>query len=67
MMNAIPGYDPNDPASANVPVPDFTGALSGDIKGLRVGVPKEYFEVPLDPQVEQAVRRAIDLLGELAR
>ena len=65
VMNAIAGYDPNDPASANVPVPDFTGALSGDIKGLRVGVPKEYFEVPLDPQVEQAVRRAIDLLGEL--
>ncbi len=65
VMNAIAGYDPNDPASANVPVPDYTRALTGDIKGLRVGVPKEYFEVPVAPQVEQSVRRAIDVLGEL--
>ena len=65
VMNALAGYDPNDPASANVPVPDFTQALTGNIKGLRVGVPKEYFEVPVDPQVEKAVRKAIDHLGEL--
>ena len=65
VMNAIAGYDPNDPASADVPVPDFTTALTGDIKGLRVGVPKEYFEVPVDPQVERAVRRGIEVLGEL--
>ncbi len=65
VMNAVAGYDPNDPASANVPVPDYTRALTGDIGGLRVGVPREYFEEPLDPQVEQAVRRAIDLLGEM--
>jgi aspartyl-tRNA(Asn)/glutamyl-tRNA(Gln) amidotransferase subunit A len=65
VMNAVAGYDPNDPASANVPVPDYTVALTGDIRGLRVGVPKEYFEVPVDPQVEQAVRRAIEVLGEM--
>ena len=65
VMNAIAGYDPNDPASADVPVPDFTSALTGDIKGLRVGVPKEYFEVPVDPQVERAVRRGIEVLGQL--
>ena len=65
VMNAVAGYDPKDPASANVPVPDYTRALTGDIRGLRVGVPKEYFEVPVDPQVEQAVRKAIDMLGEL--
>ena len=65
VMNAVAGYDPNDPASADVPVPDYTRALTGDIRGLRVGVPREYFEVPIDPQVEQAARRAIDLLGEL--
>ena len=64
-MNAIAGYDPNDPASANVPVPDYTKALTGDIRGLRVGVPREYFQVPVDPQIEQAVRKSIDLLGEL--
>ena len=64
-MNAIAGYDPNDAASANLPVPDYTGALTGDVRGLRVGVPKEYFEVPVDPQVEEAVRRGIEVLGEL--
>ena len=65
VMNAVAGYDPKDPASADVPVPDYTNSLTGDIKGLRVGVPKEYFEVPIDPEVEKAVRVAIDVLGEL--
>ena len=65
VMNAIAGYDPNDPASADLPVPDYAKALTGDVRGLRVGVPKEYFEVPIDPQVERAVRKAIDVLGEL--
>ncbi len=65
LLNAAAGYDPKDPVSVNVPVPDYTRALTGDIRGLRVGVPKEYFEVPIDPQVEQATRKAIDMLGEL--
>ena len=65
VMNAVAGYDPHDPASADVPVPDYTQALTGDVRGLRVGVPREYFEAPLDPQVERAVRTAIELLGEL--
>ena len=65
LLNAAAGYDPKDPVSVNVPVPDYTRALMGDIRGLRVGVPKEYFEVPIDPQVEQATRKAIDMLGEL--
>jgi aspartyl-tRNA(Asn)/glutamyl-tRNA(Gln) amidotransferase subunit A len=64
-MNAIAGYDPKDPASADVPVPDYTRALTGDVRDLRIGVPKEYFEVPVDPQVERAVRRAIEVLTEL--
>ena len=65
VMNAIAGYDPNDPASSDLPVPDYTKALTGDVRGLRVGVPKEYFEVPIDPQVERAVRKAIEVLGEM--
>ena len=65
VMNALAGYDPKDPASTGLPVPDYTKALTRDIKGLSVGVPKEYFEVPIDPQVDQAVRRAIDVLGEM--
>ena len=65
VMNALSGYDAKDPASARVSVPDFTTALTGEIKGLRIGVPREYFQVPRDPQVEHATRRAIELLGEL--
>ena len=61
-MNAIAGYDSNDVASAKVEVPDYTTALTGEVAGLRIGVPKEYFEAPLDPSVAQAVR---DAIGEL--
>ena len=64
VMNVAAGYDPKDPASANVPVPDYTRSLTGNARGIRVGVPKEFFEVPLDPQVEQAVRSAIDVLAD---
>ena len=64
-MNAIAGYDPKDVASARVELPDYTTALTGDVRGLRVGIPKEYLEAPLDPQVAQAVRDAISLLDEM--
>jgi aspartyl-tRNA(Asn)/glutamyl-tRNA(Gln) amidotransferase subunit A len=65
ILNATAGYDYKDPASASVHIHDYTSALDGDLKGMRIGVPKEYFQVPMDHQVEQAVRTAIDLLGEL--
>ena len=58
-MNAIAGYDPKDVASANVTVPDYTESLTENIRGLRIGVPKEYFEVPLDPEVRQSVQNAL--------
>ena len=65
VMNTVAGYDPEDPGSAKVEVPDYTAALTGDIKGLRIGVPREYFTAPLDPGVGQAVREAVGLLEEL--
>jgi aspartyl-tRNA(Asn)/glutamyl-tRNA(Gln) amidotransferase subunit A len=65
VMNALAGYDPNDPTSAKVSVPDYTKSLTGNLKGLRVGVPKEFFEDPIDPHVEQSVHKAIELLSEL--
>ena len=65
LMNATAGYDPKDPATRQVPVPDYTHALTGDVRGLRVGVPQEFFQVPLDWQVEQAVRKAIDVLADM--
>ena len=64
-MNVIAGHDPKDVASAFVDVPDYTTALTGDVRGLRIGVPKEYFEAPLDPQVGEAVRDALDLLADM--
>jgi len=65
VMNAVAGYDPHDPSSANRPIPDFTQPLIKNIKGLRVGVPKEPFEDPVDSEVEHFVRSAIELLGKL--
>jgi aspartyl-tRNA(Asn)/glutamyl-tRNA(Gln) amidotransferase subunit A len=65
VMNAVSGFDPKDPSSADVSVPDFTRTLAGGLKGLRVGVPREYFEVPVDPEVKRTVLAAIEKLGEL--
>jgi len=65
VMNAAAGYDRNDPASLNFPVPDYTRFLTGEIKGLRIGVPKEYFEVPIDSEVKNMVWKAIDKLTNL--
>ena len=64
-MNAIAGHDPNDVASAQMDVPDYTQALTGDVRGLRIGVPEQYFDAPLDPQVAEAVREALDVLEGL--
>ena len=64
-MNAVAGYDPKDTSSVKVPVPDYAKALTGDIRGLKVGVPKEYFETAPDPHVEVAVRKAFGVLEEL--
>ena len=61
-LNVIAGYDPKDVASVAVDVPDHAKALTGDVRGLRIGVPREYFEAPLDPEVSQAVRDALRLL-----
>ena len=57
VMNATAGYDPNDPVSVDLPVPDYTKALTGHIKGLRIGVPKEYFEASIDARVRRLFRK----------
>ena len=64
-MNVIAGHDPNDVASANLPVPDYTAALTGDVRGLRIGVPREYLEAPLDPEVRQSVNAALEQMKTL--
>jgi len=65
LFQTVAGYDKRDSTSLNVPVPDAAAALTGDIKGLRVGVPKEYFIEGIEPEVETAVRAAIAKLEEL--
>jgi len=65
MMNAICGYDPMDSTSADVPVPDFTKSLIPEVKGFKIGVPKEYFIEGIDPEVEAAVRKALEKFEEL--
>ena len=60
MMEVIAGYDPRDNTSVDRPVPKYSQALHAGVKGLRLGVPKEYFVDGMDPEVEKAVRAAID-------
>jgi aspartyl-tRNA(Asn)/glutamyl-tRNA(Gln) amidotransferase subunit A len=64
-MNAIAGHDPRDVASARVTVPDYTEALGEDVRGLRIGVPREYLDAPLDPEVRQSVHDALSVLESL--
>jgi aspartyl-tRNA(Asn)/glutamyl-tRNA(Gln) amidotransferase subunit A len=64
-MNAIAGHDPNDVASIREAIPDYTTALTGDVRRLKIGVPREFFEAPLDPEVAAAVQQAISQLEHL--
>lgn len=65
MLNAIAGHDPKDSTSAPVDVPDFANVLGHDIKGLKIGIPKEYFIEGMDKDVEDSVRSAIKKLESL--
>ena len=65
VLNAIAGYDAEDPGSADVTVDDFTSHLGRDIHGLRVGVPRDPFWLNLNPEVQQACEAALDVLRDL--
>lgn len=65
VLNAISGWDAHDSTSINAPVPDYTKALVDDVKGLKIGLPREYFTEGTDPAVAQAVRRAVEQLVSL--
>lgn len=62
VMSVIAGHDPKDPTSSHLPVPDYEGALDGDVRGLRIGVPTNYFFDGADPQVRAAVEQAVQVL-----
>ncbi len=65
VLAAIAGHDPLDSTSMPAPVPDYSSFLKGDLKGIKVGVPQEYFIDGMDSAVESAVRAAIDVLRGL--
>jgi aspartyl-tRNA(Asn)/glutamyl-tRNA(Gln) amidotransferase subunit A len=65
VLQVIAGHDPCDSTSLDVPVPDYLAALTGDIRGLRIGLPKEYFIEGLQPEVKTAVEAAVAQLEAL--
>jgi aspartyl-tRNA(Asn)/glutamyl-tRNA(Gln) amidotransferase subunit A len=65
MLQAIAGADPKDRTAASAPVPDYSKALTGNVRNLRIGVPAEYFFDRVEPETEAALRRALDLLKQL--
>jgi aspartyl-tRNA(Asn)/glutamyl-tRNA(Gln) amidotransferase subunit A len=67
MMQVLAGHDPLDAGSADVPIPDFAAALGGDLKGLRIGVPRNFFETDLtcEPAVLAAFNAAMEVYRSL--
>ncbi len=65
LLNIISGYDENDSTSVKMEKPDYTKALIKDIKGIRIGIPKEYFIEGIDPEVEKSVKDSIEKLKSL--
>ncbi len=63
VLGAVAGYDARDSTSVEVPVPDYAAALSGDVLGMRLGVPREFFVAGMEPGVERSVRAALEVLA----
>lgn len=64
VLQTIAGHDERDSTSANVPVPDYHAAMTGEVKGLKVGLPKEYFSKALDAGIRSVIEKKIDLLRQ---
>jgi aspartyl-tRNA(Asn)/glutamyl-tRNA(Gln) amidotransferase subunit A len=65
LLGAISGKDPNDSTSVNIEIPDYRAGLTGDLKGVRIGVADEYQIEGMDPRVEETVKKAIGELEKL--
>ncbi|GAW27626.1 Asp-tRNA(Asn)/Glu-tRNA(Gln) amidotransferase subunit GatA [Carboxydocella sp. ULO1] len=66
ITQTIAGHDPKDSTSAGLPVPDYLQALEGGVKGLKVGVPREYYQVEgIQPEIRAAVEKTIKALEDL--
>jgi aspartyl-tRNA(Asn)/glutamyl-tRNA(Gln) amidotransferase subunit A len=65
VLGAMAGFDPNDSTSVDRPVPDYTATLNQPVKGLRIGLLKEFFEKGLDPECEKRIREALTVFEKL--
>jgi len=65
LMNVISGHDTRDSTSAEIVAPDFTRSLNKEVRGMKIGLPKEYFIEGMDPEVEKAVKDAVKTLEGL--
>jgi aspartyl-tRNA(Asn)/glutamyl-tRNA(Gln) amidotransferase subunit A len=65
VLSAIAGYDPLDSTSIDAPVPDYAAALTGDVRGLRLGIPREYFAEGSTPGVSAALENARRVFADL--
>ena len=65
MLGAVAGHDPFDSTSVDLPVPDYTTSLVPDVKGMKIGLPREYYIEGLDPDVKQAMDLAIEIFRGL--
>jgi aspartyl-tRNA(Asn)/glutamyl-tRNA(Gln) amidotransferase subunit A len=65
LLQALAGYDAADPASSREPVPDYVAPLGRGVRGLRVGVVREYFFEGIDPEVDKAFEQALATLRQL--
>jgi len=65
LLEVIAGHDPMDSTSADVPVPDYTASFDAPVKGIKIGIPKEYFIQGLDPEVKAIVEEAVRHLTSL--
>ncbi|WP_027085654.1 Asp-tRNA(Asn)/Glu-tRNA(Gln) amidotransferase subunit GatA [Cohnella panacarvi] len=65
VLQAIAGHDERDSTSANVDIPDYLSALTGDVKGLKIGVPREYMGKGIDPQVKERVLEALKVFESM--
>lgn len=65
LMNIISGRDPMDSTSASIDLPDYTSVIGMDIKGMKIGIPEEYFLEGMDPEVDKAVKDAIKTFESL--
>jgi len=65
IMSAIAGHDPQDSTSLNEPVPDYVAKLGNDLRGVRLGLPKEYMTEGIDSQVKAAIKAAVEQMNSL--